>query len=398
MSDKIPKPTASTQEHLDIEDIIDDLIVLKTGWIALVMNTTAVNFDLLSEAEQDATIYAYGAFLNSLTFPIELLIRSKKADISAYFHALAEAEKVQPNPDLKRQIQKYEDFIQATVQQRTVLDKKFYIVITYSPAGTNVGLIGRKTGSAKVKGAVLEAAKASLFPRRDHVAKQLARLGLSSKQLSSQELVELLYDIYNPAPTGTQRIILDSTAYTAPLVEPAIENPAPAAVPQGPGNSGVSDNLIIGEAGRQAAGLMPHNQTAGQNQTPMEPGLRPAPPREENRGIGAIGGSEESEQSDSQRTGDFGGLEISEGQRVGGTAAQGFGEQKQAVPVNPPPSAQTPAQTDALQQLQKAVEEAAKLSGGISKTPSSGGLDLRGDSPDQNLDSGDIKDSGGFKL
>src|SRR5579872_3259164 len=124
---------ASTQEHLDIDDIMDDLVVLKTGWVALVMTTTAVNFDLLSEAEQDATIYAYGAFLNSLSFPLEVLVRSKKADITSYFQSLEEAEASIPNPDLKRQIQKYKDFIQSTVQQKTVLDKKFYLIINYSP-------------------------------------------------------------------------------------------------------------------------------------------------------------------------------------------------------------------------------------------------------------------------
>ena len=71
------KIKASTQEHLDIDDVIEDLVLLKTGWVALVISTTAVNFDLLSEAEQDATIYAYGALLNSLTFPIQILIRTK---------------------------------------------------------------------------------------------------------------------------------------------------------------------------------------------------------------------------------------------------------------------------------------------------------------------------------
>ena len=133
MSNKQLKPSASTQEHLDVEDIIDDLVILRTGWVALVMTTTAVNFDLLSEAEQDATIYAYGAFLNSLSFPVQTLIRNKKADITSYFHTLEEAEASQPNPDLKRQIQKYEDFLQSIVQQKTVLDKKFYLIFNYSP-------------------------------------------------------------------------------------------------------------------------------------------------------------------------------------------------------------------------------------------------------------------------
>ncbi len=227
----LPKIKASTQEHLDIEDITDDLVILKTGWVALVMSTTAVNFDLLSEAEQDATIYAYGAFLNSLSFPLEILIRSKKADITAYFRSLEEAERNQPNPDLKRQIQKYKDFIQSTVQQKTVLDKKFYLIINYSPLELGVKNIGKKAGSIRNKVQLATDAKTMLIPKRDHVIKQTARLGLNTKQLTTQELIELFYDIYNPAPTGTQRVLLDTASYATPLVEPALEVPSPAPTP-----------------------------------------------------------------------------------------------------------------------------------------------------------------------
>lgn len=231
MSNKVLKPKASTQEHLDIDDITDDLVLLKTGWVALVMRTTAVNFDLLSEAEQDATIYAYGAFLNSLSFPVETLIRNKKADITAYFQSLEQAEASQPNPDLKRQIQKYEDFLQSIVQQKTVLDKQFYLIINYSPLeGGMKGAIKGTNTNNKSKVHLVEAARAALAPKRDHVIKQTARLGLVTRQLITQELVELFYDIYNPAPTGTQRVLLDSASYATPIVEPAIENPTPADV------------------------------------------------------------------------------------------------------------------------------------------------------------------------
>jgi hypothetical protein len=225
---KNQKAKASTQEHLDIEDIIDDLVVLKTGWVALVMSTTAVNFDLLSEAEQDATIYAYGAFLNSLSFPLEVLVRSKKADITSYFQSLEDAEIAQPNPDLKRQIQKYKDFIQSTVQQRTVLDKKFYLIINYSPLEKGLKSVGAKPAKSGNKTELLQEAKTALTPKRDHVIKQTARLGLTTKQLTTQELIELFYDIYNPAPTGTQRVLLDTASYTTPMVEPALEVPTPA--------------------------------------------------------------------------------------------------------------------------------------------------------------------------
>lgn len=242
---QIGKIKASTQDHLDVEDIVDDLVILKNGWVALVLGTTAVNFDLLSEAEQDATIYAYGALLNSLTFPLQVLIRSKKADISAYFAHLEEAERTQPNPDLKRQIQKYKDFIEATVQQKTVLDKKFYLIITFSPAEAGMKLLRgpNQAKNKKSKAQLLGEAKNVLAPKRDHLIKQTARLGLISKQLLTQELVELFYDIYNPAPTGTQRVLMDTSSYTTPIVEPALEVPTASAPLAAVTSAGLGDNV-----------------------------------------------------------------------------------------------------------------------------------------------------------
>lgn len=246
MAPKVAKITASTQEHLDIEDITEDLVILKTGWVALVMLTTAVNFDILSEAEQDATIYAYAAFLNSLSFPVQILIRSKKADITTYFHHLTEAFENQPNPDLKRQIQKYMDFIQSTVQQKTVLDKRFYLVINFSPLELGIRGFKKQTPArSKSKAQLIKDAKIALIPKRDHLIKQTARLGLTTKQLLTKELIELFYDIYNPAPTGTQRVMLDSASYTVPLVEPAVEVPVPSPMPQSVAGGGMQNDSLV---------------------------------------------------------------------------------------------------------------------------------------------------------
>src|SRR3989344_6769906 len=188
MSNKQLKPSASTQEHLDVEDIIDDLVILRTGWVALVMTTTAVNFDLLSEAEQDATIYAYGAFLNSLTFPVQIMIRSKKADITAYFSHLAEAESTQTNPDIKKQIVKYRDFLESIIQQKTVLDKSFYLIINFNPMEKGIKGIGLTPQKTKNKMQLISDAKNSLYPKRDHIIKQMSRLGLTVKQMTTKEL------------------------------------------------------------------------------------------------------------------------------------------------------------------------------------------------------------------
>ena len=222
-----PAPAASTQEHLDIEDIQDDLVILKSGWISMVLSISSVNFDLLSEAEQDAAIYAYAAFLNSLTFPLQVLIRSKKADISSYFAHLEDAEASQLNPDIAAQIKKYKEFISSIVSQKTVLDKEFYLIINFSPLEMGFkGLAKASAANSKNKKQLLSGAKASLAPKRDHIVKQMGRIGLNVKQLTTQEIIELFYDIYNPAPTGTQRIILDTESYTTPIVEPAVEIPS----------------------------------------------------------------------------------------------------------------------------------------------------------------------------
>ncbi len=268
------KVKASTQEHLDVEDVVDNLVYLKTGWVAMVLSTTAVNFDLLAEIEQDATIYAYGAFLNSLSFPIETLIVSKKADITAYFNQIEEAERNQPNPDLKRQIVKYKEFIEQTVQQKTVLDKKFYVVITFSPLELGIKGVNKKTTDSKTKMGILAAAKTALNPKRDHVIAQTARLGLNTRQLTTQELVELFYDIYNPAPMGTQRVLLDSSSYSTPIVQPAVEVPTT--------HETVSDVERSLPAVTQEAPHVPVEAVSSAEQN-----LRPVPPAQGQAGLSA---------------------------------------------------------------------------------------------------------------
>src|SRR3990167_5008334 len=108
---------ATTQDHLEIEDVIDNLILLKDGSAALVIKTNAINFGLLSEEEQDATIYAYAALLNSLTFPIQIVIRSEQKDVTGYINLLAIQEQKQTNTLLKTQIQTYKKFVAQVVKE-----------------------------------------------------------------------------------------------------------------------------------------------------------------------------------------------------------------------------------------------------------------------------------------
>ena len=223
----------STQEHLDILDIQGDLVLLKSGGAALVFETTSVNFDLLSEREQDAMIGAYSSMLNSLSFQVQIVVRSRKLDLSNYLKWVdeqAQTTAAQANPYLKDKISSYKEFVVSLVQKGEVLDKRFYFVIPYfagvslSTPGFIDTLLGRKKSSGPRinKAAILSQAKTDLEPKRDHVVKQLERLGIKARQLTTPELIELFYEIYNPDQARVQHIAGGAGNYTSPLVEPAV--------------------------------------------------------------------------------------------------------------------------------------------------------------------------------
>jgi len=220
------KKIPSTQEHLDIEDVRDDLIILRNGNAAALLQVSAVNFDLLSESEQDALIYAFAGLINSLTFPIQVLIRSKRVDITNYLFKLAEAKKAAHNPNLAGQIEKYENFIRELVTKNQILDKRFYVIIPYltinlSQIKSLGGLFGQKKPVLN-KWQTLEKALVTLEPKVAHLNDQLSRLGIKSVRLTTAEIVELLYDLYNPELAREQKAALGPREYATPIVEPAI--------------------------------------------------------------------------------------------------------------------------------------------------------------------------------
>lgn len=227
MQSKIPV-RGSTQEALPIEEIKENLVLLTDGSACMIIQVTALNFGLLSEQEQDATIYSYAALLNSLTFSIQILIRSRRKDVTGYLDLLASAQAQQTNPLLCEQIKKYRRFVEEIVKKNNVLDKKFYLVIPFSALelGAKKALGAALTPQKKAlpfpKKYLFEQAKINLSPKRDHLARQFSRLGLTARQLSTQELISLFYEIYNPAVSESQKPAAGAE-YTSALVQPALK-------------------------------------------------------------------------------------------------------------------------------------------------------------------------------
>lgn len=210
MSDSII--VATTQDHLDIETIRDDLVILKNGICSVVIQTSAINFGLLSEEEQDATIYAYAGLLNSLSFPIQIVIKSEKKDISAYLELLGAQEKKLHDPLLQGRMKSYRQFIETTITEQNVLDKKFYLIVSYQ--------LVTLSGRVEISDDLLQKAKADLEPKRDHIIKQLTRIGLTASQLNSQSLMQLFHSFYNSAVKGQK--FTTASDYEQAIVAPNV--------------------------------------------------------------------------------------------------------------------------------------------------------------------------------
>ena len=182
------KIKATTQKFTEIEDIAESIALLSNSNACLVIEVTPTNFPLLSDEEKYAKLYSYSSLLNSLSFPIQIIVRSKKIDISSYLLLLEEEIAKTKNQALSNKMKQYKDFVQSVIKVNSVLDKKFYIVIPYS----------RLENITRVpKQALLESVKASLKVKADSLHAQLKKLGLFAKTLNKDELVKLFHNIYN---------------------------------------------------------------------------------------------------------------------------------------------------------------------------------------------------------
>ena len=196
----------STQDHLDIIDIKDDLVVLKNGKVSLVIETSSLNFDLLDSREQDSKIYTFASFLNAIKFPIQIQIKTQRTDVAKYLKLLDSYKKKVTSEAISKQVDIYQEFINNLTESTQILDKRFYTIIpsVNTPAvETNFlqTLFGKAPKITNVS-RIVEKAKEELYPKRDAIIKQFANLGVVAKQLTNDELIKLYYSVYEPDKTG----------------------------------------------------------------------------------------------------------------------------------------------------------------------------------------------------
>lgn len=225
------KRPASTQNSLLLSELRDGMVIMGDGSFRAVIACKSINFDLMSSREREGVEYSYQNFLNALYFPIQIFIRSQRVDIEPYLDKLEEIRRNQDNMLLNVLMDDYINFIDVLSQEANIMDKSFFIVVPYFPAGDVSNMVeqgkgffdkifsGTKTANpvTKIDKATYDKAKDEIKNRVDSVTNGLMQVGIQAAQLNTKQLGELYYNIYNP-DTAVREPLADFNSVTSTYV------------------------------------------------------------------------------------------------------------------------------------------------------------------------------------
>jgi hypothetical protein len=218
---------AATQRFLPIAEVRNDTVILKNGGLRAILAVEALNFNLKSETEQKGIIAGYQAFVNTLDFPLQIVVRSAKINIDPYLEQLRSRAKDLKNDLLKEQTLEYVTFIERIVEAADIMQKRFYVVIPLDDHPQHKSLISTflewigiddSTSKALARHQMFEKRVAPLRDRINLVEAGLNNVGLMTRRLTTRELLELFYQVYNPSTSQEQKLSQISDLNTAELV------------------------------------------------------------------------------------------------------------------------------------------------------------------------------------
>lgn len=204
----------STQRHVPIYEIKDDVVIMRDGTLRAVLLTSSLNFMLKSEEEQTASIQAYVSFLNSFQFPVQIVVQSRRLNIDPYIAQLQEIEREQTNELLRQQTMTYRSYIEQLVELGNIMTKRFYVVVPYNPLSDKPKSFWERLGEAfrasqflKLSEKRFQQRKKDLLSRVDIVATGLTSMNLRPVMLNTQNLIELYRDSYNIGISERQHLV-----------------------------------------------------------------------------------------------------------------------------------------------------------------------------------------------
>lgn len=218
-----PKQSLPTQSFVEVKEVKDGIAILKNGALRQIVMVSGINFDLKSEEEKEALIFGYQNFLNSLDFPIQIFVHSRKINVDRYIEGLSQIEVKEPNPLLRTQIAEYREFIRTLVNENIIMHKSFFVVVPYDPvqlsqagkkaAGGLFKLMSKDKLDPLTKTSGDESIReyvGQLKQRTDEVVSSLNQIGLRAVPLNDEETTELFYNLYNPEAIEKKGLVLNT--------------------------------------------------------------------------------------------------------------------------------------------------------------------------------------------
>lgn len=208
-----PKHTKkSTQAYLDIAAIKDGVVVLKNGGLRAVLLASSLNFALKSPQEQEDIVLRYQGFLNSLNFPLQIIMQSRKLDLTDYLVRLRQRSEQETNEQIRAQTSSYVEFMERLISVANIMDKRFYVVVSFDPVGLKSrGFFDKLFNPTKQVTLTMTDKEfadytVELNERINLIASGLGGFGVKSAQLTTQQLIELFYATYNPEEAVKERL------------------------------------------------------------------------------------------------------------------------------------------------------------------------------------------------
>jgi TraC protein len=175
------KTKASSRKQLDIKGVRDGILVLPNNKYRLALELSSINFELKSEAEQDALIDTYQSFLNSLATSLQIIVRVRELDMDKYLEDVKAKGEQETEDIYKQQTDNYCDFVRTLITKNKILTRHFYVVLPYDLKEKDFDVI-----------------REQLSLSADIVTKGLARMGMQARNLDSLEILDLFYSFYSP--------------------------------------------------------------------------------------------------------------------------------------------------------------------------------------------------------
>lgn len=185
---------ASVQEQLPLDGIAGDAVQLRSGDVRAVLQAGSVNFALKSETEQEAILAGYRRFLNGLAYPLQILVRVVPTDVDGYLQGMRRERRGPGTEQLRRLALDHEAFVRRVARERTLLDRRFYIVVPSSEGSAVVRTAvwpWRRRADEERRASDLLAARRRLAFRCEEIAQGLAGFGVSARRLADAELAAL---------------------------------------------------------------------------------------------------------------------------------------------------------------------------------------------------------------